>query len=70
MMEKPPLPLSLHLKDAGGLDRNECFVDGTFVPATKGDAELEKLSVASACSDVREGLPIGNILRAESFKHQ
>ena len=30
------LALGAPLKDAGGLDLTECFVDGTFVPAKKG----------------------------------
>jgi transposase len=36
VMEKLLLTLAQHLKDAGGLDLRECFVDGTFVPAKKG----------------------------------
>lgn len=32
------LALAQHLKEAGGLDLKECFVDGTFVPAKKGGA--------------------------------
>src|SRR5213594_3527684 len=29
------LALAQHLKEAGGLDLKECFVDGTFVPPKK-----------------------------------
>ena len=36
VMENLLLTLAKHLKDAGGLDLKECFVDGTFVPAKKG----------------------------------
>ena len=42
------LALAAHLKEAGGLDLRECFVDGTFVPAKKGGAWLEKPSGARA----------------------
>ena len=38
VMERLLLTLAQHLKDAGGLDLRECFVDGTFVPAKKGGA--------------------------------
>jgi hypothetical protein len=34
------------LKDRGGLDLKECFIDGTFVPAKKGVQGLEILSGA------------------------
>jgi hypothetical protein len=47
-MEKLLLALAQHLKDAGGLDLKECFVDGTFVPAKKGGAWLGKPSVVRA----------------------
>jgi transposase len=40
--------LAQHLKDAGGLDLKECFVDGTFVPAKKGGPWLGKPSGARA----------------------
>ncbi len=42
------LALAAHLKEAGGLDLKECFVDGTFVPAKKGGAALGKPSGARA----------------------
>ena len=48
VMEKLLLTLAQHLKDAGGLDLTECFVDGTFVPAKKGGAWSEKPSAAKA----------------------
>ncbi len=35
-LERVLLALAAHLKEAGGLDLKECFVDGTFVPAKKG----------------------------------
>jgi len=38
VIEKVLLALADHLKEAGGLDLKECFVDGTFVPAKKGGA--------------------------------
>ena len=38
VIEKILLALAQHVKDAGGLDLKECFVDGTFVPAKKGGA--------------------------------
>jgi transposase len=36
VMETMLMTLAQHLKEAGGLDLKECFVDGTFVPAKKG----------------------------------
>lgn len=36
VMEKLLQTLAKHLQQAGGLDLQECFVDGTFVPAKKG----------------------------------
>jgi hypothetical protein len=47
-MEKLLLSLAQHLKDAGGLDLKECFVDGTFVPAKKGGDWWGKPSGARA----------------------
>jgi len=46
VMEKLLLTLAEHLKQAGGLDLKECFVDGTFVPAKKGGAASERPSEA------------------------
>jgi hypothetical protein len=48
VMEKLLLTLAQHLKDAGGLDLKECFVDGTFVPAKKGGGTSGKPSGARA----------------------
>ena len=48
VIEKILLALAAHLKDAGGLDLTECFVDGTFVPAKKGGASSGKPSGARA----------------------
>lgn len=36
VMEKVLLAIAQDLKDRGGLDLRECFIDGTFVPAKKG----------------------------------
>jgi transposase len=36
VLEEILLKLAEHLRAAGGLDLQECFVDGTFVPAKKG----------------------------------
>ena len=46
VLETILLALAQHLKDAGGLDLKECFVDGTFVPAKKGGSWWEKPSAA------------------------
>ena len=48
VMETLLLTLAQHLKEAGGLDLKECFVDGTFVPAKKGGDTLGKPSGARA----------------------
>ena len=48
VMETLLLTLAQHLKDAGGLDLKECFVDGTFVPAKKGGDRSGKPSAARA----------------------
>ena len=47
-MEKLLVVLAEHLKEAGGLDVRECFVDGTFVPAKKGGDKLGRPSEARA----------------------
>ena len=36
VFEQVLLKLAQDLKDRGGLDLRECFIDGTFVPAKKG----------------------------------
>ena len=38
--------LAQHLKERGGLDLSECFIDGTFVTAKKGGAAWERPSGA------------------------
>src|SRR5580658_2272294 len=48
VMEHLLITLATHLKEAGGLDLKECFVDGTFVPAKKGGDTLGKPSGARA----------------------
>jgi transposase len=48
VMETMLITLAQHLKEAGGLDLKECFVDGTFVPAKKGGAASGKPSGARA----------------------
>lgn len=48
VMEKLLLTLAQHLKEAGGLDLKECFVDGTFVPAKKGGDKSERPRKARA----------------------
>ena len=48
VMERLLLTLAEHLKEAGGLDLKECFVDGTFVPAKKGGSTSAKPSGARA----------------------
>src|SRR5580692_10386309 len=48
VMERLLLTLAGHLKEAGGLDLKECFVDGTFVPAKKGGVWSAKPSAARA----------------------
>jgi transposase len=40
--------LAEHLKEVGGLDLKECFVDGTFVPAKKGGDWWARPNVARA----------------------
>jgi len=48
VIEKVLLALAAHLKEAGGLDLKECFVDGTFVPAKKGGVASGKPSGVKA----------------------
>ena len=48
VIEKILLALAAHLREAGGLDLKECFVDGTFVPAKKGGAASGKPNAAKA----------------------
>ena len=48
VVEKILLTLAAHLREAGGLDLKECFVDGTFVPAKKGGDWWAKPNEAKA----------------------
>src|SRR5215210_3630422 len=45
--------LALDLKERGGLDLSECFVDGTFVGAKKGEGRWERPSGARVRSSWR-----------------
>jgi hypothetical protein len=47
-MENVLLAIAQDLKDRGGLDLQECFIDGTFVPAKKGGAGLGRPSAGRA----------------------
>lgn len=42
------LAIAQDLKERGGLDLRECFIDGTFVPAKKGGAASGRPSGAKA----------------------
>jgi transposase len=48
VLEAVLLALAQDLKDRGGLDLRECFIDGTFVPAKKGGAVSARPSAARA----------------------
>src|SRR2546429_8941793 len=43
-LEKVLWALAEDLKDRGGLDLSECFIDGTFAPAKKGALALARPS--------------------------
>ena len=45
--------LTFDLKERGGLDLSECFVDGTFVGAKKGEGQWERPSGARVRSSWR-----------------
>ncbi len=45
--------LALDLKERGGLDLSECFIDGTFVVAKKGEPRWERPSGAKVRSSWR-----------------
>jgi transposase len=45
--------LAQDLKERGGLDLSECFIDGTFMRAKKGALEWERPSAAKAASSWR-----------------
>ena len=51
------------LDEKGMIRWNECFVDGTFVPAEKGARQLAKLSVARERSSWY--WPMARVLRSE-----
>jgi len=44
VLEGVLLAVAQDLKDRGGLDLRECFIDGTFVPAKKGGFASERPS--------------------------
>jgi transposase len=48
VMEKILVAIAQDLKDRGGLDLRECFIDGTFVPAKKGGAAWDQPSAGKA----------------------
>lgn len=48
VLEAVLLALAQDLKERGGLDVSECFIDGTFVPAKKGGAASARPSAAKA----------------------
>ena len=53
VMERLLLAIAQDLKDRGGLDLRECFIDGTFVPAKKGGAALGRPSAEKAVKSWR-----------------
>ena len=48
VLEQVLLAVAQDLKDRGGLDLRECFIDGTFVPAKKGGAASGRQSEEKA----------------------
>ena len=50
VLERVLLAVAKDLRERGGLDLTECFVDGTFAPAKKGGAAWAKPSDAKAPS--------------------
>lgn len=48
VLERILLAIAQDLKDRGGLDLRECFIDGTFVPAKKGASASARPSAARA----------------------
>jgi|SRR5215203_1363504 len=48
VLEQVLLAVAQDLKDRGGLDLSECFIDGTFAPAKKGGAASGKPSAGKA----------------------
>ena len=53
VLEEVLLAVAQDLKDRGGIDLRECFIDGTFVPAKKGGSAWGKLSVGRAANSWR-----------------
>lgn len=50
ILEQVLFALAQHLKEHGGLDVSECFIDATFAPAKKGAQALERPSAAKVRS--------------------
>ena len=48
VLEQVLLAVAQDLKDRGGLDLSECFIDGTFAPAKKGGAASGKQNAGKA----------------------
>jgi len=48
VLEQVLLAVAQDLKDRGGLDLSEAFVDGSFAPAKKGGSVWERLNVERA----------------------
>ena len=48
VLERVLLAIAQDLKDRGGLDLRECFIDGTFVPAKKGGVAWARPSEGKA----------------------
>ena len=48
VMDRVLSTIAQDLKDRGGLDLRECFIDGTFVPAKKGGSALGQPSAGRA----------------------
>lgn len=53
VLEEVLLAVAQDLKDRGGLDLRECFIDGTFVPAKKGGSAWEELNAGRAANSWR-----------------
>ena len=62
VLEAVLLAVAQDLKDRGGLDLRECFIDGTFVPAKKGGAAWARPSGAKAAKSWR--LPTAMVFRS------
>ena len=53
VLEGVLLAVAQDLKDGGGIDLRDCFINGTFVPAKKGGSAWEELSVGRAADSWR-----------------